>query len=145
MFDLRPYLPALPSKRADLDELLENWQLAFSDRDMTGERWPRVDLVEDDDAFRVLANVPGMSGDDVSVSVQGDMLTIAGDMPGEPMRSGRRYAHLERHYGSFSRRFRLPHHADANDISATCRHGVLDIRIGKHQQWVARKVAIEGS
>ena len=88
---------------------------------------PNLDVTETNDAFMINADLPGVSDEDVDVSVTGNRLTINGRREAEDVREGDRYVAVERSYGSFSRSFVLPDSADLENIQAELTSGVLKI------------------
>lgn len=128
------------------DELrrLPGW-LAEADVEEFGWR-PAVDVVEEDDAFVLTAELPGMERDDVEVEVESDVLRIRGDKEEVSEREGEEgewsYRVSERSFGSFSRSFTLPRSVEAGRIEAAFRNGVLEIRMPKREVARGRKIAI---
>ena len=86
----------------------------------------RVEDFVEDGTYVLRAEMPGIDPDkDVVVDISGDILTIKGE---------RREEHQERqrhefHYGSFSRSISLPRHADVDEITASYKDGVLELRV----------------
>jgi HSP20 family protein len=124
----------------DVDRLFD----AFfgSDREQ-GRRWvPPVDLVEAEDHFVLMADLPGLSEDDVSIEVQDGNLTISGQRSAEHESSERGWYRIERAFGSFSRSLTLPDGVDADAITARFDRGVLEVRIPKPEERKPRRVEI---
>ncbi|MFW5775248.1 MAG: Hsp20/alpha crystallin family protein [Chitinivibrionales bacterium] len=122
----------LQTFRNMLDEYLNEGGFKLTDRDFTGTTWPRVDISEDETAFYIRADLPGLAKEDIDVSVEGNVLRISGEKKEDlPHQERGYYTHYERRYGSFSRSFTLPEHADAGSIEAHYNNGVLELRIQK--------------
>jgi HSP20 family protein len=95
---------------------------------------PAVDVTEDANAYKVTAELPGMSEKDVELSLSGDLLTLRGEKRDEKEeKSGNRYI-SERTYGSFQRSFTLPDGIDRAHISADFAKGVLTVMLPKTQE-----------
>lgn len=92
---------------------------------------PRVDICESDGTYLFKADLPGMNRQDVSVTLQGDTLTIQGERKRESEEKRPHFHRIERSYGSFSRSFSLPEDADPKAIHAHCEDGELTISIAK--------------
>ena len=92
---------------------------------------PAVDIKETDKAFSIEAELPGMSKDDVKVTVQDGVLSIQGERRKEEETDDRKHHRIERVYGSFIRRFTLPENVDENSIQANFRDGVLSLTLTK--------------
>ncbi|MFO0691878.1 MAG: Hsp20/alpha crystallin family protein [Myxococcota bacterium] len=104
---------------------------------------PHVDITETNEEYRVRAELPGVSKDDVTVELDHGLLTIRGEKKSqrdEKLEKGRR---LECTYGAFSRSFSLPQDADADQISARFKDGVLDVTIKRSAASKPRQVAIK--
>ncbi len=106
---------------------LENW---FGDFSPTSFR-PRIDVVEDKDALRVTAELPGMERDDLHISVDNDVLILRGEKKLESKQDERGCYRIERAFGRFERLIPLPDGLDLNSAEATFDKGVLTIRIPK--------------
>lgn len=106
-------------------------------------RWlPAMDLVEQDDAFVLHADLPGMADEDVHVEVDGDVLTISGERKAEHEAKKDGYVRVERSFGSFRRSLTLPDGVDPEQVAAKFERGVLEVRIPKPAERRPRKVAI---
>jgi HSP20 family protein len=90
---------------------------------------PSVDAYEQDGEFIVKADLPGVKKEDITVSVDGRVLTIGGIRQEEKENKEARYYTTECFTGVFSRSFALPEGVDADKIQAQYRDGVLEIRI----------------
>lgn len=120
----------------------------FADDDsrVVGSTWaPAVDIKEEDDKFVIRADIPGVSPDDIEVSMEQGVLTIKGERKHEAEENKEGYHRIERAYGTFMRRFALPENVDADKISATSKDGVLELVLPKAQQGdQPRKIKVEG-
>jgi HSP20 family protein len=97
-----------------------------------GTSWPSVDVSETDDEVRISADMPGMSEDDVELSVEEGLLTLRGEKKSETEDKERGYS--ERFYGKFERRIPLPTDADEESCEARFRNGVLTVTIARSRQ-----------
>jgi HSP20 family protein len=108
-----------------------------------GRRWlPAMDLVETDDHFVLRADLPGLSEDDVDVTLEHDVLTVSGQRTAETETREKGYYRVERASGSVRRSLSLPEGVDPDAIDANFDKGVLEVRIPKPEQRKPRKVAI---
>ncbi len=92
---------------------------------------PAVDLTEDDKAYRITAELPGLEEKNVDVTVSGDMLTLKGEKHYEKDEKDKNHYMSERAYGSFQRSFMLPDGIDRDKIAADLSKGVLTITLPK--------------
>lgn len=101
---------------------------------------PFVDIEEQDDAYVVEADLPGIKREDVNIEIVGNELMITGELK-EPERKGivRRST---RRTGRFEYRVALPEQVDADSVEAKLTDGVLTLRVPKSQRAQRRKVEI---
>jgi HSP20 family protein len=92
---------------------------------------PRMDISEDDQSFKVTAEMPGARPDDVEVIVEDDVLTVRAERTQERETNRRNYHLIERSVGVFQRSLRLPAPVDASKVQASFDNGVLTITIPK--------------
>jgi len=129
----------LPSSR--LGRLLDD---VFGDRPQgVGLKSPVVDVSEDDDKYVISAEVPGVKRDDLTVECHEGVLSIRGEKKSSREETREKARLLERSYGAFSRSFSLPSDADADQLHATFKDGVLEIEIHKKAESKPRTVAIK--
>src|ERR1700755_276022 len=87
-------------------------------------RWvPAMDLVETDEHFVLRADLPGLSQDDVELSLEDNVLTLSGERKSEHEERREGYYRVERATGSFSRTLTLPEGVDGDAIAATFDKG----------------------
>jgi HSP20 family protein len=92
---------------------------------------PQIEAFERGDKLVVRADLPGVPDDQISVQVEGDMLTISGHRSDDRKEEREGYYHSERSYGSFQRSIALPPGIDADAITASFEHGVLEVTLPK--------------
>jgi HSP20 family protein len=92
---------------------------------------PAIDMSEDDKAYKITAELPGLDAKDVDVSVSGNTLVLKGEKRQEKEEKDKNYHYSERAYGSFQRAFELPASVDRNKIGADFSKGVLTITLPK--------------
>ena len=109
---------------------------------VTSQWAPRVDIKEEDQRFVIYADVPGVDPANIEVNMEKGILTIKGERVVEKNEQSGRFTRVERAHGSFHRRFALPDSADADNISAIGKHGVLEIVIPKKAEKAARRITI---
>lgn len=105
---------------------------------------PSLDIASEDDTYTVTVEVPGLSDKDINVELNNDVLTIKGNKKEESENRDKHFYRLERHYGEFQRVLALPADAQANDIRAEMKHGVLSIVIPRkpEDQSNVKRIAI---
>ena len=109
-----------------------------------GHDWrPLVDIRETDDAYRVDLELPAVDPKDVSITFKDGILSVAGERQFANDDKSGRVHRSERHYGKFTRSFRLPEDADADAIRATAKDGVVSIAVAKSAKAAAREIEVE--
>ena len=108
---------------------------------------PSVDVAEDDKAFHITAELPGLEAKDIDVSVSDGTLVIKGEKKEEKQQKDKNYYMSERAYGSFQRAFALPEQIDRDKIAAALAKGVLTITLPKTvaAQKPAKKVEVKAA
>lgn len=107
----------------------------------------RLDVKEDEKAFHVSADIPGMSEKDVEVTFDNDVLTIRGEKKIERDEKKDTWHIVERSYGSFARQLSFPATIDADKIEAKFDKGVLTVLLPKqpNEKAKTRKIEVKSS
>jgi HSP20 family protein len=133
-------MPGFHDTPARFGRLLEE-VLGTDARDAIG--WsPAMDIVEDDGALRLTAELPGMKQEDVQIEVHEGVLTLRGEKKSEKEETKGSARLLERTYGAFERSFTLPRSVEADHIEAEFADGVLTVNMPKTEKAAGRKIAI---
>lgn len=94
---------------------------------------PDVDIVETPEALKVSAELPGLSEQDIDVSLTGDTLTLRGEKKQEHEERSEGYHRFERSYGAFQRQIPLPCEIDPAQVEARFKNGVLTVTLPKSE------------
>ena len=106
----------------------------------SAERWDfPMDVLRDGDDLIVRASLPGVSPDEIGVTIEDGLLTIEG----ETEKGEGEYLLRERRFGRFHRALRLPGSVDADKASPRCENGVLTISLPKREEKKARRLEIK--
>jgi HSP20 family protein len=120
------------------DEFPETFSLEF------GKGFePKVDVYHDDASITVIAELPGMAKNEISVSLADGVLTLKGEKKLPVSTEGITVLRSERSFGEFRRLIELPGEVDANSISAQMDAGVLSIVIRKKARSQDKEITIE--
>jgi len=92
---------------------------------------PLVDIFEENEIIRLVAEIPGVKPEDVKISVEGNLLTIKGTKEQVAEEKAEKVHRYERAYGAFERTFTLPATVAPEKINATYGDGVLTIALPK--------------
>lgn len=104
---------------------------------------PPVDVLEQPEAIRIMAELPGVKPEDVKISVEGNVLTVHGTKQQVAEERTERVHRYERTYGAFERSFTLPATVDTQHINANSDNGVLTITLPKAEQAKPRQIAVQ--
>src|SRR5438093_11588350 len=85
-----------------------------------------VDLWETKDAYHLRADLPGLTPEDIDISVTGDTVSLSGETKSASDVSEQGWLRQERRTGKFQRTFTLPMQIDSNAVNATFANGVLE-------------------
>ncbi|MBT8121969.1 MAG: Hsp20/alpha crystallin family protein, partial [Gammaproteobacteria bacterium] len=96
----------------------------------------------EDDRFVLVADIPGVSRDEVEVTLEDGVLTIKGERRAATEETREGFHRKERVHGSFMRQFSLPDTVNTDTISASVTDGVLEIGIPKQAKPEPRKISI---
>lgn len=146
--DLIPHRGRSPVARRNpesvFDMMEDFWRKPFSSLSMFGgEEFPAMDVREDDNEIKVTAELPGMTAEDIDISISGGRLLIKGEKKFEDEEKKDNYHRIERSYGSFQRSVSLPTNVDEENVKASYRDGVLTLTMPKNEKDQTRKIAIE--
>lgn len=103
---------------------------------------PSIDISETEDQFMITAELPGMSKEDIDISLENGRLAISGERSFKNEEKDKKFHRVETKYGAFERSFQLPDNVDAESISATYENGLLNISINKSEDKVKKQIEI---
>ncbi len=142
-------------RRPGTPSSMQEWMRQFMERprglldeypheSFSHEEWsPAVDVREEDSAYVVECDIPGVSAEDIDVTLDNGVLSIRGERKEERREEGDAWHRIERFTGSFSRRFTLPDSVDTGAAEASMNDGVLTVRIPKSEKAVSRRIDIK--
>jgi len=104
----------------------------------------RVDVTENDDAYTLRAEIPGVKKNDINVSIDGDTVAISAEVKNEKdVKNGERVLRTERYYGKVYRAFTLGQSVDEGSASAKYADGVLELTLPKKAAVQAKRITIQ--
>ena len=104
---------------------------------------PSVDISEDDKAFTLRADIPGVEPKDIDISMEKGVLTIKGERQTENVEEKENYRRVERQSGQFYPRITQPHTAAADKNHAKSQHRVKTVTIPKQEVAVSRRIEVQ--
>jgi HSP20 family protein len=97
----------------------------------SGDFVPSVDVFDEGNELVIKAELAGIKRDDIKVELSGNTLTLRGEKRGEEKVERKDYYRLEQSYGTFSRTLELPEGVNVDQVKASYKDGLLEIRIPK--------------
>jgi HSP20 family protein len=132
--------------RTLLDSVFDNFFRSdiFDNSSLGLSYWtPAVDIAEKENEYEVNVELPGVSKDDVKITVESNVLTIRGEKKQEEKTTKNGYRRIERSYGSFQRSFRLPDTINAGKIDAVYKDGVLTVTLPKAEEAKPKQIEVK--
>jgi HSP20 family protein len=128
-----PFTALESQMRRYFDDFFEGFDLAPFGKGGLHEAGltPKVDVAETYDAVHVTADLPGMSENDIEVTLSDGHLHIRGEKHAEKEDKDKNYHRIERSYGSFQRSIALPAEVDSQKVDASFKNGVLSVVLPK--------------
>ena len=138
------------TRYSPFDELFQDFGKGFFVRPFDFPRFPaeselgiKIDVKEDDKAFIVKADIPGVKKEDIQVDVNGDQVSVRAETRREKEeKKGEKVVYSERAYGMASRSFTLPGDVDAKGAAADYKDGVLTLTLPKKADGSAKRISI---
>lgn len=127
----------------------ENWP-SFVDEFFNTDFWPSfldvntrysvpaVNILEEDNEYRIEVIAPGIDKKDVKINLEDDVLTISSERKEENEEKDKHYMRREFNYTAFSRSFVVPEEVDAEKISAEHKNGILTLHLPKKEEVVKK-------
>ena len=103
---------------------------------------PHADIYEENDQLVMKTELPGISKEDVNITLQGDRLTIKAEKKEAVIEDAACYTR-ERQYGQYLRSVTLPFPVKENEILATFENGILELRLSKAEESKAKRIEIK--
>ncbi len=103
---------------------------------------PMVDIVETEQAYLLHVELPGLSREDIAITLESNVLRLSGERKLDDDAQKLTFHRLERAYGTFGRSFTLPTQVAADRVEAAFKDGVLTISVPKAEQARPRKISI---
>jgi HSP20 family protein len=130
----------------EMNRLFDSSLVRWGDKDrglLEGAWSPAVDIFDSKDNVMVKADIPGMTKDEIELSVYGVTLLIKGRKKQEKESEDKGYVRTERFYGAFNRAVRLPAAVDASKVDAKYKNGVLELILPKKEESKAKQIKID--
>jgi len=125
--------------------LRQRWGMPLRTNEVVGSWNLALDVAEKGDVFTVKASLPGISPDDLNVTLEDNVLTIQGETKEDETIEENSYHIRERRYGSFSRSVRFPVPVEGDKVEAAYENGVLTLTIPKAEAVKPKRIAVKAN
>lgn len=136
-----------PTVFSELDRLQQEmnrlFERSYAPRLRSAPNFPALNVWTNEDGAVITAELPGVSPEDLDVSVIGETLTLSGERKPDLIEEEVRYHRQERGYGKFTRSLELPFRVDAAQVEATFANGVLHLTLPRAEADKPKKIAIK--
>jgi len=123
---------------------LRRTSLTPEEESITVSEWaPLVDIAEEDKEYLIKVELPEVQKDDVKVTVESGTLSISGERKAEKEEKGRKFHRVERFYGRFERSFSIPDDAQASNVKAEFKDGVLRVHLAKSEKARPKQIEVK--
>ena len=127
----------------DLDNMFKGFVMRPVFQGATAAPQMKLDVTEDDKAYTIKAEIPGVKKEDIHISVDGNLVSISAEVKKETeKKEGKKVVHSERYFGQVSRSFTLAKEVEQAKASAKYTDGVLEAVLPKKQGSVAKQIAV---
>ena len=123
----------------EINRIFSNADAANQAHDWT----PAMDIREEENRYILEADIPGVSREDLDITLEDSVLTIKGERTVNSEENSEGYRRRERTHGSFVRQFTLPDTVNTEAISAAVVNGVLEVGIPKQAKPEPRKITVK--
>lgn len=129
-----------------LDEAFGNLPFQTENGSAITSSWtPAVDVFEDKETVKIVAELPGVKSEDVKLSIENQVLTLRGEKRQEAEAKSERIHRYERSYGVFERAFALPSTVDVDKIEARHQDGILTVIVPKAEKARPREIPVRSA
>jgi HSP20 family protein len=132
----------VPQLEHEMEDLMERFLGERGDWPMTRFA-PSINVAENDEAYTVSAELPGLKPEEVNVELNAGCLLISGDKKEESEEKGKTFHRVERRHGEFRRMVQLPTAVNEDKVEAKFENGVLTVIVPKSREAQAKRIAIK--
>ena len=142
--DLASFPSGVFSLQKEMNRMFDSFFSGVDEPGLLNGTWnPAVDVAEENDAYVVKMELPGVNKDDVKITLESNILTIQGEKKIENEVKHKNYHRTERSYGSFQRSFTLPVTVKNDRIDATYKDGILTVSLPKAEEAKPKQIEVE--
>jgi len=128
----------------EIDRLMEDTLGPWGRGENLRQWFPVTDISETPESLTLRLEVPGLTRDQIKISVENNTLSVRGEKVQETSSEDESFHRTERSFGAFERSFALPPYVDTDQVQASLNDGVLAISLPRREEAKAREISIEG-
>lgn len=128
-----------------LNQFFGSTQACTASTDSEVNYAPAVDIQENDDAFVITADVPGIAKEDLKIDILENTVSIQGQRKHEAEEKKENFHRVERSYGSFKRNFNIPGGFVHDNTKAAFDNGVLTLILPKPELQKPKRIKVSGN
>jgi HSP20 family protein len=141
-FERVPMMRAAWENVSEFESGIDSLFNGFVGRAASRTNVPSIDFLEGSNESTLVMEIPGVSKEEVKLSLEGDMLSVKGECKGAGLPEGGRWIRNERSHGSFVRTVQLPHPVKADAVTAELVNGLLRVTLPKAEEARPREIGI---
>ncbi len=142
--DLTAFPSDMASLQRDMNRMFDTFFRGIEEPTLFNGTWmPAVDVVEENDAYVVKVELPGVNKEDVKITLESNILTIRGEKKAESEVKEKNYHRSERSYGTFQRSFTLPTTVKHDKIDAMYKDGILTVSLPKVEESKPKQIEVK--
>jgi HSP20 family protein len=142
--DLATFPSDIFNMQREMNKIYGSFFRGVDEQSLLGSTWmPAVDVVEENDEYIVKIELPGVSKDDVKITLESNILTIRGEKKAEKDSDEKNYHRTERSYGIFQRSFTLPASVKNEKIGAEYKDGILAVTLPKAEETKPKQIEVK--
>lgn len=134
--------PASVPALQDFEDIFRGFGLRPMLREMESAPSMRIEVSEDDKAYAVMAEIPGVKKEDINVTIDGHMVNISAEVKRETEQKEENQLYSERYFGRVQRSFSLPMDVDQDKALARYENGVLQLSLPKKPNGSSRRITL---
>ncbi len=132
----------IAAMQSAMDRLFEDTWRGYTEQN---ENMLAIDVHENDNAYMLLSNIPGVNAEDVEITLHDGVLSVSAELPRTEVAEGVRVHAQERPFGRYTRTIRLPKAVDTDAVEAAYENGVLALTLPKTPDAQPRQIPIKTS
>ncbi len=135
----------MAAMQSAMDRMFDEFGRGLPSLEGNGTNWLALDVNENENAYVVETDIPGVNPDDINITLQDNVLTISAETQRSETTENERRVITERSYGKFSRSVTLPNTIDAEAVEADYNNGVLRLTLPKSEAAKPRQISVKKS